>query len=51
MFLQHETDNRQTSIVTAELGIPTAVINPIDYHRVEQMVSIGRSIAGLTDIK
>ncbi len=51
MFLQHETDNRQTSIVTAELGIPTAVINPIDYHWDEQMVSIGRSIAGLTDIK
>lgn len=45
MFLQPETDNRQTAIVNAELDLPTATINPLSYNWDEQMVSIGKNLA------
>ncbi len=45
MFLQPETDNRQTAIVNAELDLPTTTINPLSYNWDEQMVSIGKNLA------
>lgn len=50
MFLQHQTDNRQTSIISSELGLPTAVINPLGYNWDEQMIAIGQNLAAPSSV-
>lgn len=45
MFLQPDTDNRQTRTINDQLHLPTAVINPLDYNWEEQMISIGKNLA------
>lgn len=45
MFMQHDTDNRQIQTVRDELSLPSASINPLDYHWDEQMIAIGHNLA------
>ena len=44
LFIQKQFANRNTTIVSQDMGIPSTEINPLDYHWNLQMINIARTI-------